>query len=119
MIVAQDPRATLLMMPISVLLAGDPEFRSALASALGDGYGIVEVESVASAADALLAGKPAIAFVDLRAGTSVAIGRTISIGRPASSTMFCTARFIVNVLPASVPFARRAAPSGVTENSCS
>ena len=59
------------MMPISVLLAGDPEFRSALASALGDGYGIVEVESVASAADALLAGKPAIAFVDLRAGTSV------------------------------------------------
>lgn len=53
-------------MAVPVLLAGDREFRAVMAHALGHGYGIVEVESVSAAADALLAGKPAIAFVDLR-----------------------------------------------------
>src|SRR4051794_1017834 len=51
------------------------------------------------------------ATLRMRAGTSVASGSTISSGRPASSTMFCTAQRIVRTLPASVPSARRAAPS--------
>ena len=57
-------------MGVSVLLAGDHEFRAVLARALGPGYGFVEADSVAAAADALLAGKPAIAFVDLRGASS-------------------------------------------------
>ncbi len=55
-------------MPISVLVAGDVAFRTALAEVLGRDYAIVETDSVASAADALLASKPAIAFVDVRGG---------------------------------------------------
>ena len=46
--------------------AGDVSFRSALAEALGSGHDIVEADSVVAAAGALLAARPAIAFVDLR-----------------------------------------------------
>src|SRR4051812_37558659 len=53
-------------MAISVLVAGDLAFRSALAEALGSDYAIVEAESVVAAAGALLASRAAIAFVDLR-----------------------------------------------------
>jgi putative two-component system response regulator len=56
-------------MPISVLVAGDVPFRSALAEVLGRDYLIVETESVANAADALLASRPAIAFIDVRGGS--------------------------------------------------
>jgi putative two-component system response regulator len=53
-------------MAISVLVAGDVPFRSALAAALGSEYAIVEAESVLAAAGALLASRATIAFVDLR-----------------------------------------------------
>src|SRR3989442_12568555 len=53
-------------MAISVLVAGDIAFREAIAAALGREYTLVETESVTAAADALLASKPAVAFVDLR-----------------------------------------------------
>ena len=56
-------------MVASVLLAGDVEFRSAVARALGGSYGYVEADSVQSAAEALLASRPSIAVVDLRGGT--------------------------------------------------
>jgi len=57
-------------MRISVLLAGDVAFRGAIASALGNDYGLIEVDSVNSAADALLAARPALALVDLRGGSA-------------------------------------------------
>jgi len=53
-------------MAISVLVAGDVAFREAIATALGNDYGLIEAESVNAAADALLASKPALAVVDLR-----------------------------------------------------
>jgi putative two-component system response regulator len=53
-------------MPISVLVAGDVSFRSALGEALGSDYTIVEAGSVVAAAGALVASGAAIAFVDLR-----------------------------------------------------
>jgi putative two-component system response regulator len=53
-------------MTASVLLAGDLQFRGAVARSLGSTYGIVEVDSVQSAAEALLASRPALAVVDLR-----------------------------------------------------
>jgi putative two-component system response regulator len=56
-------------MRASVLLAGDLEFRSAVARALGNSYDLVEADSVQSAAEALLAGRPSVAVVDLRGGT--------------------------------------------------
>src|SRR2546425_8468507 len=49
-------------MAISVLVAGDIAFREAFAAALGREYTLVETESVTSAADALLASKPAVAL---------------------------------------------------------
>jgi len=58
-------------MSISVLVAGDSRFRAGVAFALGNGYALVEADSVTSAADALLASKPALAFVDLRGRTAV------------------------------------------------
>ena len=58
-------------MPLSVLLAGDKEFRAAIAAAVGPSYGIVEADSVQAAADALLASRPVVAFVDMRAQTEV------------------------------------------------
>src|SRR5258708_13323574 len=58
-------------MPISVLLAGDREFRAALAEALAGDYGLVEVDSVLAAADALLASRAYVAFVDMRGGSPV------------------------------------------------
>ncbi len=66
-------------MQISVLLAGDQGFRTTVGSALGPEYSVVEVDSVHSAADALLAAKPALAFVDLRGSseTGLAICRRI------------------------------------------
>src|SRR2546423_8588164 len=60
-------RATLdSRMGISFLAAGDLSFREALAAALGKDYGLIETDSVTAAADALLAARPAVAFVDLR-----------------------------------------------------
>jgi putative two-component system response regulator len=69
---------------LSVLLAGDLEFRIAVAAALGTGYSFVEVETVNAAADALLAAKPSLAFVDLRASSSAgtAICRRIKGAAP-------------------------------------
>src|SRR5256885_14661785 len=65
-------------MAISVLVAGDIAFREAIAAALGREYTLVETESVTAAADALLASKPAVAFVDLRgespAGSAICRG---------------------------------------------
>src|SRR5947209_5924043 len=62
-------------MEISVLLAGDLEFRSAVNTALDGKYSVVEVDSVHAAADALLAAKPYLACIDLRsssmAGTAI------------------------------------------------
>jgi putative two-component system response regulator len=58
-------------MAIFVLLAGDQDFRAGVAARLGDGYGLVEVDSVNAAADAMLSGKPALAFVDLRGHSAV------------------------------------------------
>src|SRR5207237_1252828 len=56
-----------------VLLAGDVQFRGAVAGALGNGYAIVEVDSVNSAADSLLAARPHLAFVDMRNGSQVGV----------------------------------------------
>src|SRR5437773_5251089 len=53
-------------MQISVLLAGDNSFRQAVGAALDGEYSAIEVDSVNAAADALLAGRPALALVDLR-----------------------------------------------------
>jgi putative two-component system response regulator len=56
-------------MGVSVLLAGDVGFRGAVAGVLGGAYGIVEADSVQSAAEALLAARPTLAVVDLRGGS--------------------------------------------------
>ena len=52
-------------MAITVLVAGDAAFRETLAVVLGTDYVLIETDSVNAAADALLASKPALAFVDL------------------------------------------------------
>jgi putative two-component system response regulator len=57
-------------MAISVLVAGDAAFREALSAVLGSDYVLVETDSVNAAADALLASRPALAFVDLRSGSA-------------------------------------------------
>src|SRR5438067_8006882 len=57
-------------MATSVLVAGDVAFREAIAAALGRDYGLIESESVTATADALLASKPVVAFVDLRGGSA-------------------------------------------------
>jgi putative two-component system response regulator len=64
---------------ISVLLAGDREFRTAVNAALDGKYSVVEAESVNAAADALLAAKPYLACVDMRGSSQagVAICRRI------------------------------------------
>src|SRR5216684_3130697 len=72
-------------MSISVLLAGDREFRAALAEALGGDYGLVEVDSVLAAADALLASRAYVAFVDMRGGSPVGVAICRRI-RGAAST---------------------------------
>ena len=51
-------------MGISVLVAGDLAFREAIAAALGCDYTVIETDSASAAADALLAARPALAFVD-------------------------------------------------------
>ena len=60
-------------MPIPVLLAGDQEFRAAVGDALGADYSIVEVDAVNQAADALLAARPALVFIDLRSSSSAGL----------------------------------------------
>ena len=60
-------------MEISVLLAGDLEFRTAVNAALDGKYSVVEVDSVNAAADALLAAKPYLACVDVRAASPAGI----------------------------------------------
>jgi putative two-component system response regulator len=74
-------------MLISVLLAGDARFRSDLAGALGKDYSIVEVDSVNAAADALLAAKPHLAFVDLRNGSQVGVAVCRRIKGAASTRL--------------------------------
>src|SRR5436305_15349465 len=66
-------------MATSVLVAGDVAFREAIAAALGRDFTLIESESVTATADALLASKPVVAFVDLRGGsiTGSAICRRI------------------------------------------
>src|SRR5258708_8545400 len=72
-------------MPISVLLAGDREFRAALAEALAGDYGLVEVDSVLAAADAPRASRACVAFVDMRGGSPVGVAICRRI-RGAAST---------------------------------
>ncbi len=74
-------------MAIPVLLAGDLEFRAGLAAALGRDYSIVEVDSVNDAADALLAAKPYLAFVDLRNGAQVGVAVCKRIKGAASTRL--------------------------------
>ena len=64
---------------LKLLLAGESAFRKDLAEALGLGHPVIQVATVAEAADAVLAGRPAIAIVDLRtdAGDGLAICRRI------------------------------------------
>jgi putative two-component system response regulator len=64
---------------ISVMLAGDAGFRAAVGQGLGGPYSLIEVDSVLSAADALLAARPTMAVVDLRgrSDAGVAICRRI------------------------------------------
>src|SRR4051812_4740689 len=66
-------------MAISVLVAGDLHFRGVLAEVLHREYAIVESESALEAADAMLAARPAIAFIDLRGRSQagIAIARRI------------------------------------------
>lgn len=80
-------------MAIPVLLAGDQEFCGVLSAALGPEYSLVEVRSVNTAADALLAARPALAFVDARGEAGISICRRI---KGAASTrllplLACTA----------------------------
>jgi putative two-component system response regulator len=74
-------------MAISVLLAGDLEFRGALVTALGRDYQIIEADSVNEAADALLAAKPYLAFVDLRNGSQVGVAVCRRIKGAASTRL--------------------------------
>jgi putative two-component system response regulator len=60
-------------MPIPVLLAGDLDFRAAVGDALGRDYSVVEVDAVNEAADALLAARPALVFIDLRSSSSAGL----------------------------------------------
>ena len=53
---------------LRILLAGDPAFRSGVATALGAWWTVVEAANVSDAAQALLAARPAVAILDLRAG---------------------------------------------------
>jgi putative two-component system response regulator len=73
-------------MGISVLVAGDIGFREAVAAALGSDYALIEADSVNAAADALLAAKPALAVVDLRATSSGAGNATCRRIKGAAST---------------------------------
>ncbi len=74
-------------MQIPVLLAGDANFRAAVGSALGPEYSVVEVDSVHSAADALLAAKPALAFVDLRGSSEAGLAICRRIKGAASTRL--------------------------------
>ena len=74
-------------MTVSVLLAGDRAFRAAIGDALGPGHSVVEVESVAGAAQALLAAKPQVAFVDLRGGSAVGGAILLRIKGAASTRL--------------------------------
>ncbi len=60
-------------MSIQVLLAGDPDFRAAVGGALSGEYSLIEVDSVTAAADAVLASRPALAFVDLRGAAAAGL----------------------------------------------
>ena len=56
-------------MGAKLLIAGDSAFRIAIEEAVGPGHAVVEASSVSAAAEALLASRPDIAFVDLRGGS--------------------------------------------------
>src|SRR4051812_22583419 len=60
-------------MKISVLLAGDTSFRETVGTALEGEYAAIEVDSVNDAAEALLAGRPALALIDLRGRSAVGL----------------------------------------------
>jgi len=74
-------------MGVPVLLAGDRDFRAAIAGVLDGEYSFIEVDSAASAADALLAARPYLAFVDLRGGSQVGIAVTRRIKGAASTRL--------------------------------
>ncbi|TMA28193.1 MAG: HD domain-containing protein [Deltaproteobacteria bacterium] len=74
-------------MAISVLLAGDQDFRAALGSVLGGDYSFIEVDSVAKAADALLASRPHLVFVDLRNGSQIGVAVCRRIKGAASTRL--------------------------------
>jgi putative two-component system response regulator len=61
-------------MPVQLLLAGDLEFRTVIAGALGGGgWALVEADGAVSAAEAMLAARPDIAIVDLRGPSPVGL----------------------------------------------
>src|SRR5207302_8787710 len=74
-------------MAISVLLAGDQDFRAALGSVIGGDYSFIEVDSVAKAADALLASRPHLVFVDLRNGSQIGVAVCRRIKGAASTRL--------------------------------
>ena len=74
-------------MQIPVLLAGDAGFRDALGVALGAEYSVIEVDSVLAAADALLASRPALAFVDLRGPSAAGLAICRRIKGAASTRL--------------------------------
>jgi putative two-component system response regulator len=74
-------------MTISVLVAGDQDFRGAVASVLGRDYALIEVDSVNNAAEALLASRPYLAFVDLRNGSQVGVAVCRRIKGAASTRL--------------------------------
>src|SRR5256885_5417529 len=80
-------------MAISVMVAGDIAFREAIAAALGREYTLVETESVTAAADALLASKPVVAFVDLRGGSITGSAMCRRIKRAASTRLLRVVAF--------------------------
>jgi putative two-component system response regulator len=51
-----------------LLLAGDDRFRSSVGAALASTWVVIEAGSIADAAEAILASRPAVALVDLRPG---------------------------------------------------
>ena len=64
---------------LKLLVAGGASFRKDVEDALSASYPIIQVSTVAEAADAVLAGKPMVAIVDLRrdSGDGLAICRRI------------------------------------------
>src|SRR5258708_26169783 len=87
-------------MSIQVLLAGDPDFRAAVGGALSGEYSLIEVDSVTAAADAVLASRPALAFVDLRGAAAAGLSICKRIKGAAATRLLPIAACVD---PAQVP----------------